>query len=103
EWGGDRNADGGAGAEEIAQDTGGNAQQVEAGDGLRLRAGGIQAERGGIRQIVHCRGKRGEVRDVICAGIVAVEKVEELDEGRGSEALTDLEWTADAHIDLNIT
>ena len=92
----------GAGAEEIAEGAGGDAQLIQAGDGLRLRAGGIQAERGGVRQIVHRSRKRGEIRDVIRAGIVAVEKVEELDEGRGREALPELERAANAHIDLDV-
>src|SRR5579872_632668 len=95
-------ADGGAGAEEITEGAGGDAQLVEAGDGLRLRAGGIQAERGGIREVVDGRGKRCEIRDVIRAGIVAVEKVEEFDEGRSREALAKFERTANAHVNLNV-
>ena len=102
ELGGEGDADGSAGAEEITEAAGGNAQLIGAGDGLGLRTGGIQAERGGVRQIVHGCGKRGEVRDVIRAGIVPVEKVEELDEGRGREAISEFERTANAHVNLNV-
>ena len=56
ELGGEGDADGGPGAEEIAEGASGDAQLIEAGDGLRLHAGGIQTERGGVRQIVHGRG-----------------------------------------------
>ena len=39
------------------------------------------------------------VGDVICAGIIAVEKIEELDERQNLPALADLERTADAQSD----
>src|SRR5208337_1933163 len=46
--------------------------------------------------------KRGYVGHVICAGIVAVEQIEELDKRRRSTLLTKSEWPAHAQIGLYV-
>ena len=53
---GERNSDGGTGTEEISQTAGRYAQLIEAGDWSGLRAGRIQAESGGVGEIVDWRG-----------------------------------------------
>jgi len=98
--GGEGDADGGAGAEEIAESAGGYAELGVAGDGRGLGAGGVEAEGGGVGEIVDGRGKRGDVADVIVAGILAIEKIEEFGEGAELEAFAQIDVAADAEIDL---
>jgi hypothetical protein len=75
-------ADGRAGPEKIAQSAGGCAQLVEASDGLCEGAIGVQAERGGVCEVVYRRWQRGNIGHVVGAGIVAVEQIEKLRERR---------------------
>src|SRR5579863_3405686 len=97
-----RDADGGAGAKEITESAREKAELIEAGDGLSLRAGSVEAEGGGIGEIVDGYGKRGKVGDVIRAGIAAIEQVEDLDEGIDCPAILKFDWPADAEIDLEV-
>src|ERR1700740_3354965 len=80
ELGGERNAYGGAGAEEVAEGSGGYAELVDAGDGSGLCAGGVEAEGAGVGEAVDGSGERGDVADVIVARVLAVEQIEEFGE-----------------------
>src|SRR6266849_2658816 len=100
ELGGEGDADGGSEAEEIAESAGGCAQLTEAGDGARLRAGGVEAEGGSVRKIVDRGWKSGNVRNEVVAGIPAIEEIEEFGEGAEREAFAKNDVAADAKIDL---
>src|SRR5260221_4507328 len=78
---GEGNADGGAGAEEITESAGGYAELFVAGDWRSLRAGGGEAEGGGVGEIVYGSGESGDVADGIVGGILAIEKIGEIGEG----------------------
>src|SRR5215469_102033 len=97
---GERNAYGRAGAEEITQSTCGNAQLVQAGDGFRLCAGGVEAKRGSVGRIVHGRRQRRDIRHVVIAWIQPVENIEKLEKRPKSGALAKNNVTADAQIYL---
>ena len=75
---GERYADGGAGTEEVAEGTGGHAQLIQTCD--RHRAGGSRTKRGGVGEIIYGDWQRGEIRNEIRTRIIAVKKVEKLDE-----------------------
>src|SRR5271157_4222493 len=83
-------------AEEVAQRPGWHAQLVEAGDWLHLRASGIQAKRGGVGEIIHRRGQRGNIGHEKRAGIIAVEQIEEFSEWYKGPVLAKLDRPADA-------
>src|SRR5271169_1716399 len=70
-----------AGPEEITQCPSRPTQLVEANDGLRLGAGSIQAESRGIGKIIDGRGQRGNIRDVVRSGIVAVKRLKNSTKG----------------------
>jgi len=72
---GEGNADGGAGAEEIAQGSGGIEVLLLADDGDTAIGA---ANLGGVVEIVDRIGQGGDVGDVVVARIRAVEEVEEL-------------------------
>ena len=101
---GERNSDGGAGTEEISQSSAGHAQLIQAGDRLGCGAGGIGADVGDVSggHLILRNGQGGDVRDVIRAGIVAVKKIEELDERRESPALVEIDRPADAQVALDV-
>ncbi len=80
--------------------SGGNAQLVEAGN--RHIASGSGAKRGGIVQIVDRDGQRGNIRNVVGAGIVAVEQVEEFRKGRDGKTVVHGERAADAKVHLDV-
>ena len=80
-------------AEEIAEGTGWRAELVEAADGDI--AGGGGAESGGVVEIVDRDGEGRDVGDEVGAGIIAVEKIEEFDEGSGGETVVESEGTTD--------
>ena len=71
-----------------------------AGDRRGLGAGGVEAERGGVAEIVDRSRKRGDVADVIVAGVLAVEEIEEFGEGPELEAFAEIDVATDAEIDL---
>ena len=73
ELGGEGDADGGPGAEEIAQGAGRRTQLAETCDGPGLRAVGVQAKSRSISKIVDRQRQRGNIGNEIVAGIVAVE------------------------------
>jgi len=78
---GEGDADGGAGAEEVAEGAGGYAELFDAGDGRGLRAGRVETESGGVVEAVDGSGQRGNVAYVVVAGILAVQEIEEFCEG----------------------
>ena len=55
-----------------------------------------------LAEVVDGRGQRRKVGNVIGAGIVAIEQVEELDEGHDAPALAQGERPADAQIHLHV-
>ena len=63
---------------------------------------GVGHRCGCVGEIVHRRRQRGDVGDVVRAGIVAVEQIEELDERHDLPALSDLERPGDAQINLDV-
>jgi len=65
-----------------------------------LGAGGVEAEVGGVAEIVDRSGERGDVTDEIVAGILAVEEIEEFGEGAELEPLAEVDVAADAEINL---
>ena len=77
---------------------------IQAGDGLCGGAGSVRANVShvAILHFVLRDWERGNVGDVVRTGIVAIENIEELDEGCHRPALADREWTADAQVRLNI-
>ena len=77
-----------AGPEEISQRTGGNEKLFAIGDGSRLGAGRVLAERRGIEKTVNGSREGRDVGDVVGAGIVPVEEIEEFDEGHDHPALS---------------
>src|SRR5277367_5781991 len=81
---GERDADGGAGTEEIAEGACGNQKLFATRHGLCLRARWIETDGGDIRRIVHRENR--DVRHVIRAWIIAVEEIEKLDERGGRPA-----------------
>ena len=72
----------------------------DAGDGNGLSASGIEAESGGVAEIVYGSGKSGDVPYVVVAGILAVEEVEEFGEGTEGEAFSESDVAAYAEVDL---
>src|SRR3974377_1901220 len=93
------NADGGAGAEEMAQGSGGIEVLLLADDGDTAIGA---ANLGGVGEIVDRIGQGGDVGDVVVARIGAVEEVEELDEGKDGPALADLEGPRDLEVHLHV-
>jgi len=79
-----------SGPEEIAERAGWNQQLFEAGDGLGLGARSVEAKCGGIGQIVDRDRQGGNIRHVICAGIIAVEQIEEFGKRGDFRTLSDL-------------
>ena len=69
-------------------------------DGRGLGAGGVEAEVGGVAEIVDRSRKRGDVADVIVAGVLAVEEIEKFGKGTKLNAFTESDVAADAEIDL---
>src|SRR5260370_15988022 len=98
--GGEGNADGGAGAEEIAEGAGGNEQLLATRD--RHGARWIRTKRRDVREVVHGYGQRADIANVVVARIVAIEEVEEFDEGRERPALVELDRAAHTQIRLKI-
>ena len=98
---GEGDADGGAGTEEVAESAAGYAELFVAGDRCGLCAGRtVETERGGVREAVDGRGERGEVANVVVAGILAVEEIEKLGEEAERHALAKRDVAADAEVDL---
>src|SRR6516164_7942097 len=95
------NADRRAGPEEVAERAGWYLQLVQARDRHGLRATRVEAERRRVGQAVHRRWQRGDVGHVVRAWIVAIEHVEELNEGRERPAVK-VDGPADPEIDLNV-
>src|SRR5437899_8939207 len=85
---GEGDADGGAGTEEVAESAAGYAELFVAGDERGLCAGStVETERGGVREAVDGRGERGEIANVVVAGILTVEEIENFSEGAERHAL----------------
>src|SRR5208282_119022 len=106
---GEGNAYGGARSEEISQSAFGYLKLLQAGDGCGLGAACIAANTGDVRDALpiglHLRCRNWQLRNVdceVCAGIVAVEQVEELDEGVDLPALVDFEGACDAEVGLDV-
>src|SRR5579863_4657274 len=70
---GERYSNGGARPEKIAEGPGRCPQLAKAGDWLRECAIGVQAKRGGVGKIVDRHRQRGNIRNKIVAGVVAIE------------------------------
>src|SRR5712692_10630623 len=87
-------------AEEVAQGAGGRLQLAQAPNGPRQRAGGVEAKRGGIAQVVDRGGESGDVVDKVVAGVRAVEQVEEFHERPQGHSLAESKLAADAKIHL---
>jgi len=101
ELGGEGDAYCGAGAEEVAEGAGGYTELVGAGDRGGLGAGRVEAEGGGVAEIVDGSGEGGNVAYVIIAGILAVEEIEEFGEGAELDTLAkEIDVAADAEIHL---
>jgi len=101
ELGSEGDADGGAGTEEVAESAAGYTELFVAGDGHGLCAGGtVETESGSVREAVYRSGERGEVADVVVAGILAVEEIEKFGEGAEGNALSKRDVAADAEIGL---
>ncbi len=101
--GGEGNPNRGTGAEEITERAGGEEQLIAAGDRTSLGTrGGIEANGSDVGGIVHGRRDGADVRNVVVAGIIAIEEVEELGERRYGPAFVDFEQTSDAHIHLDV-
>src|SRR5271169_940924 len=96
---GEGNADGSAGAEEISERAGRNQQLIRVCN--RHVASWSRAERRSIVEIVHRGGQSRYVGDIVGAGVVTVEQIEELDERHDLPALSDLEGPGNAQIDLD--
>src|SRR5207237_7148971 len=62
----------------------------------------IGTKRGDVAEIVHGNGQSADIADIVVAGIVAIEEVEEFDEGRQRPALAELEGADHAQVSLNI-
>src|SRR5277367_6248284 len=98
---GEGNAYRGTGPEEVAESAGGNEELVGIGDGLGLRASEVEAEGGGVGKTIYRDGQRGDVGDVVGAGIVAIEEVEEFYE-RGERITLASDRTRNAEIHLDV-
>src|SRR6266852_2693282 len=98
--GGEGNADGGAGAEEMDEGAGGNEQLLATRD--RHGERWIRTKRRDVREVVHGYGQRADIANVVVARIVAIEEVEEFDEGRERPALVELDRAAHTQIRLKI-
>src|SRR5438445_4104590 len=98
---GEGDADGGAGTEEVAESAAGYAELFVAGDGRGLCAGrAVETEGGGVRKAVDGSGERGEIANVVVAGILAVGEIEKLGEGAERHVLAKRDVAADAEADL---
>ncbi len=98
------NADGRAGAKEIAKPTGGNRQLAQPHD---RRRGSARRIRANIRNVAGgrlCRRnrQRRNVGHKVRARIVAIEEIEEFDERRNVPVLVKSERTAHAQVSLNV-
>ena len=71
-----------------------------AGDGSGLGAGSIEAEGGGVAEIVDGSGEGGDVTYIVVAWILAVEEIEEFGEGAELDSFSQIDVAADAEIDL---
>jgi len=99
--GGEGDADGSAGAEEIAEGAGGNAELFVAGDGRGFGASRtVEAERVALVRLLTGVGSAAISPDVIVAGILAIEEIEKFREGPELETLAKINVAADAKIDL---
>jgi hypothetical protein len=102
--GGERDADSSAGAEKISEAACGDAQWVQAGEGFGGGAGRVRTVR---REVAALRlgwrhGQERHVGYIIRSGIVAVEEIEELDEGNQRPAVVEVEGSADTQVGLNV-
>ena len=106
ELGGEGNADGGAGSEEISQCALGYLKLVQAGDRHGLGAAWVRANTGDIGDTCHWiwhhlgwrNRKLDDIDRVVRPGIVTVEEIEELDEWQDSPTLVDFERTRDPQV-----
>src|SRR5260370_42406469 len=98
--GGKGDAYGRDGAEKVAESASGNKQLLAVGDwhGARWRG----TKRGDVGEIVHRNGQSTDIADVVVSGIVAIEEVEELEEGHERPALVELDRSAHPQIGLNV-
>ena len=69
---------------------------------MRLGTGSVEAKRSGVGQIVYRHRQCGNIRHVICAGIIAVEDIEKFDERGNFRALSDFKRPADTQVRLQI-
>ena len=99
---GEGDADSGARAKKIAQPTGWYEELLAAVDGHCLDASRVEAKGRDVEEIIYGRGQRGNIRDEIVTGIIAVEEVEEFDERRGAPTLAEFDWAADTQIGLQV-
>ena len=99
--GGEGDADGGAGAEEVTECATWDAELFDAGDRRGLRAGGaVETERRGVCEAIDRSRESGDVADVVVAGILAVEEIEKFGEGAERDSFAQRDITADAEIYL---
>src|SRR5215469_5189723 len=99
---GEGNAYGRAGAKEVAEGAGRNTELVATRDWAHLCASGIKAKGSDVGEIVYGNRQSGDIRNVVVAGIVSIEEVEEFDEGRGGPALAEADRPTDAEIGLQV-
>src|ERR1019366_8303333 len=89
-----------SGTEKVAERTGRHQQLVWVGD--RHAARWSRAQVRCVVEIVHRRWQRGDVGDIVRAGIIAVEQIEEFDNWRDLPALPCFERAADTQINLDV-
>src|SRR5208282_1177503 len=99
ELGGERNSNCGARAEEISQSALGYFKLLQAGERHAVR---ITNFVDGAARIKLSPRNLDDVHGVVRAGIVAVEEVEEFDEGIDSPALIDVDRPRHAQVRLNV-
>src|SRR5258708_35796847 len=89
-------------AKEISQRSAGHLQAFHVGNGPLYRAGRVHADVSYVAGFDFAGGhwQRGYVSDVIVAGVLAVEQVEEFEERTQAHPVIQFEVAAEAHTDL---
>ena len=100
--GGEGNANCCAWSKEIAERPGRDQQLFTARDRLGLRAGGVEAEGRDVGEVVYRRGQCADIGDVVGTRVVAVEEVEEFDEGCRGPTLVERERSRNPDVGLQI-
>jgi hypothetical protein len=100
----ERDADGSPRAEEVPEGAGRHAELLEVMHRLSNAAIRIDADFGDVPRLrlVCWHGERGDIGDVVSAGVVAVEEIEKFGEGHDDPAVAEVKGVADTEVGLNV-